>query len=228
MMTTNTDPNSEKENIYYIYQEEKEPDTDQQSIEEDSNEDEQELTHSQNAFLMLLNIMFNPVQGWKNLRRSKLSVESLQSGCFYPILAVLALSNFSEYFYSVNVSLSSVVTKAVISFVSYFFGFFCVLIVLKILLPKNTLMNFEGEFGKNYIITGLSTLALFSILTNLLPMLWPVLIFLPLWTLYLLYKGSRFFKMAETQELRFLIVTCVAVIGVPLLIDWALNEILPY
>lgn len=223
----------EEDNIY-IYKDDEDPDDSPMNyasshLEEDTGENEnQKEKRKISAFRLLLLIMFNPVEGWKRMRRESITPENLQSGCFYPVLALLALSKFSDYYYSVNVTLSNIVTSAVIAFVSFFFGYFCILFLLSKLLVANTRKNFEENFGKNYIIVGLTTLAIFSIITDLLPMLWPVLIFLPLWTLYLLYKGSRFFQMAKNQELRFLVITCASVIGIPLLIDWGLTELLPY
>ena len=179
-------------------------------------------------FGILLYIMFNPVEGWKKLRRSKYNVEAWQANCFYPLLAILAISKFAVFFYSVNATVSQVISESVISFVAFFFGYFSIPVVMSWLLPKEMTENFEERFGKEFILVALSTLALFSILTNLLPMLWPVLIFLPIWTLYLMFKGIRFFKFPKKEENKFFVISGVAVIGVPLLIDWALNEILPY
>ena len=201
--------------------------------EEDKEEGEDEENETKeikkrSAFSLLFSIMFQPVEGWKSLRRSGTTAESMQSGLFYPILALLALGNFVDYFYSVNVSLSVVVTKAVIAFVSFFFAYFCLPVILTWLLPKNMAEKFDSNYGKCYFLTGLSTLAMFSFITELLPMIWPILIFLPIWTLYLMFKGVRFFHFQENREMRFFILSGMGVIGLPLLIDWVLNTIMPY
>lgn len=230
----------EKDNLYVLKDEEEMDDeknplnyasytyNEEEDSEETSEEDSQEGKRSQSGFLLMFRIMFNPVEGWKRLRRSKITVESLQSGCFYPLLALLALSNFADYIYSVNVELSVVITKAVVAFVSFFFGYFCILMVLTMLLPKEMGEKLNSNYGKEYFIVALSTLAMFSFVTNMLPMIWPILIFLPIWTLYLMFKGIRFFHFPERREVRFFIMASVATIGVPLLIDWILNEIMPY
>lgn len=180
------------------------------------------------ALGLMFRIMVNPVEGWKNLRRSHIKLETLQSGCFYPLLALVAVSKFAEFFYSVNVSLGKVVTEGVIAFVAFFFGFFCVSQFLNLVLPPDMVKKFDCRFGKEYIVISMSTLALFSMLTDLLPMIWPILIFLPLWTLYIMFKGVRFFKFAVNQEMKFYIFAASAAIGMPLLIDWVLNTVLPY
>ncbi|MCH5235722.1 MAG: hypothetical protein J1E16_10545 [Muribaculaceae bacterium] len=223
----------DNDNLYVL--EEEDPDHSPLNFaayEDDEREEEvnqEEISSSKKSpFAHLIQIMFNPVQGWKTLRRSKISVESLQSSCFYPLLALLAISNFADFFYSVNVNLSQVITLAVVSFVSFFFGYFCIQMVLNWFLPKEVANIFENKFGKEYILISLSTLALFTLITNLLPMLWPILIFLPIWTLYLMFKAVRFFKFQIKEEMKFFVLSGSATIGIPLLIDWGLNAILPY
>ena len=219
---------------YYILEEEEQDDsprnfasyTDEERMEMEENKIETGKKVS--PFALLLNVMFNPVEGWKKLRRNKVSVEALQSGCFYPLLALLAVSTFAEFFYSVNLSLSQLVSQAVVSFVAFFFGYFCVLILLQSLFSKEINKKFEEGYGKQYTIIALSTLALFSVFTNLLPMLWPVLIFLPIWTIYIMFKGIRFFMLPVNKEMKFYLIIVSATIGFPILIDWALNEVLPY
>lgn len=231
----------EEENIdnIYVYNEENDQDPDNSPMNYASsynieNDEEEEIESGEatakqsSAFMTMLRVMFSPVEGWKRVRREKMKPETLQRGCFYPLLALLAISKFADMFYYVNVTLTTVFSQAVVLFVSYFFGYFGILFLLTLLLPAPVKEYFDKDFGKDYIIIALSTLAMFSILINALPMLWPVLIFLPIWTLYILYKGSRFFKLAEPHVLRFMLLVCVSVVGVPLLIEWGLNELMPY
>lgn len=193
-------------------------------IEETKNEEKNKTS----VFSILLKIMFNPVEGWKTLRRSGIKYEAFQSSCFYPLLALLALSEFAEYFYKVNVGLTEIVTKGVVSFVSFFFGYFCIPIILSWFLSKDDVEKFDDNFGKNFVMASLSTLVIFEIMTNVLPMLWPILIFLPIWTLYLMFKGVRFFKFRHENEMKFFVISGALAVGMPLLMEWALTTILPY
>lgn len=227
----------DNENYYVLEEEDQEMDLDNSPLnfaayrEEDLQEEEKDLAipgKKRSPFASLFHIMFSPVEGWKSLRRSKISPEAFQSGCFYPLLAILAVSKFADYFYSVNVSLTKIVTESVVAFVAFFFAYFCIPVVLSWLLPKKVMEIFDERFGKEYILIALSTLTLFSIITTLLPMLWPILIFLPIWTFYIMFKGTRFFKFPQKEEMKFFVLCSSAVIALPLLIDWVLNTIMPY
>lgn len=219
---------------YYVIEEEKDIDTSPRNFASYTDEErEQEKEESGedtsiSPIKLLFKVMFNPVEGWKSIRRSNYSEEVFQSRCFYPMLALLAVSKFAEFFYSVNVSLSRIVTEAVVEFVAFFFTYFCIPTVLSWVVSEEATEKINTRFGKEYYLIGLTTLAMFSIIINLLPMIWPILIFLPIWTLYLMFKGIRFFHLTENREMRFYVLSSAAVIGLPLLIEWGLTSILPY
>ena len=54
------------------------------------------------AFGLLLKVLSNPVDGWKAVKRSKYSVDSFAAGCFYPLLGLAAVSEFTALFYETD------------------------------------------------------------------------------------------------------------------------------
>lgn len=191
---------------------------------EDSEEDKP--AHP-SIFLMMLKVLSNPLEGWKDLRRYKITAEDTQRTCFYPLVALVALSNFAQLVYSPRTTVAEVLMEALTSFVGFFAGYFCILILLKILLPKPADNQFETEFGKVFILISLSTLCLFFVLIELFPVLWALLIFLPLWTVYSICRGVRFFDFPDNRSIMCTGLLCVLTVGVPCLIDWGLSEVLP-
>ena len=160
------------------------------NIEDDSLEN---MVSFSVVFRLMLKVMLSPIEGWKSVRRAKITSEMAQRGCFYPLLAVLALSKFVVMAYYPSLSLANAMIDAVSSFVSFFFGYFCILIISKIVMPKAEYFQ-TNDFGKVLIVISLSTLSLFGTLTVLLPMLWSFMIFIPLWTIYIISRGAKFLK----------------------------------
>lgn len=72
----------------------------------------------------MLKVMLSPIEGWKSVRRAKITSEMAQRGCFYPLLAVLALSKFVVMAYYPSLSLANAMIDAVSSFVSFFLWIF--------------------------------------------------------------------------------------------------------
>lgn len=177
--------------------------------------------------LLLLKVMVNPVEGWKSVRRSGLKVEAAQQECFYPLIAFFALSKFSDLFYSHHSGVASLLMEAVVGFVSFFFGYFCIMILLKIVMPGQVKENMTTDFAKIFVIMSLSSLCVFFSLIEILPMLWAMLIFLPLWTIYAISRGTRFFRFPENRKMYCSGILSILIIGVPCLIDWCLMKLLP-
>lgn len=200
------------------------PDGVENYLEEEKNEDKRS---DFSVFLLLLKILTNPVEGWKEVRRERITVDEAQRNCFYPLLAILAISHFATLFYSSRVTLPQIILESVTSFVGYFAGFFCIVILLKLLLPKGADKCMDTNFGKVFVILNLSSLCLFFAAMELLPMLWPVLIFLPLWTVYVICRGTRFFRFPEEKTILCIGLMCILIVGLPSLIEWGLNEVLP-
>lgn len=179
------------------------------------------------VFGLLLKTMFNPVEGWKAIRRHRITPEEAQKECFYPLLAVYAISKFAILAYSAKANLSEVVVDAVTSFVSFFFGYFLIVMTLRHVLAKSVAEEFDKDFGKTLVVISLSSLCLFFILTELLPMLWAILIFLPLWTVYMICRATKFFKIPEDRHLLTLGLLNLIIIGMPSVLEWIFGEILP-
>ncbi|MDE6009287.1 MAG: hypothetical protein K2G90_08785 [Muribaculaceae bacterium] len=182
---------------------------------------------SPNLFLLLFKVMLNPIEGWKSIRRSKVTAEELQRGCFSPLLGLLAISQFVELFFSSRITLANAIEDAVISFVSFFMGYFCIILLLRAIMPKVTTKSLDSDFGKIFVLVNLSTLCIFYSLTELLPMLWAILIFLPLWTVYIICRGTRFFVFPNNRQITCTATLCLVIIGIPTLLDWILEQILP-
>lgn len=58
-------------------------------------------------------------------------------------------------------------------------------------------------------------------------MLWAVLIFLPVWTIYSECRGARFFKFPDNRRMTYTGLMCVLTVGIPYALAQLLQEILP-
>jgi len=191
------------------------------------NTPEQEEDNKRPGLKTLFVIMGNPVEGWKKLRRMHTDTESISGRIFYPLGALAAVSVFANLFYDSTATLQSLLINAVITFVSFFLGYFIVIQILKLFLPKNCKDIAEDPFLKQIVMISLSSMEVFFTIYSLLPMLQPVLVFLPLWTIYLITKGGRFLKIPAGKTASVTGLISIAVAGSPLLISWFFELILP-
>ncbi len=176
--------------------------------------------HHNRPFLMLFRILMTGTAGWKDLRRSRISPEQAASGCFYPLLALASVCRFANWFYLPEFDLASTLVSAASFFASFFFSYFAVQVVCKWLFPHVVKAKTETPFFKLLVQYALSSLALFSIPAEILPMLEPVTVLLPIWTAFIITKGIRFLRLPEKYVNRCMATIVLSVIVMPFIFMW--------
>ena len=209
---------------YSLEDEEEERDSEIYEDEDDDGDDNDKKHPS--PWLLMLKMMLNPVEGWKQIRRSKEKADTVAASLFYPVCALSAVSCFFGCLYDSSITLSVATVEAVKIFVAFFFGNFLVLMLERFTFPKSHRNVPDSDFGKQFVLYNLSTLALFHILYQALPMIGPVLTFLPLWTIYLAIRGARFFRFPAEKKNLSVTLICLYLICAPLAIYWAFDILL--
>lgn len=208
-------------------------------IDEDSYPEEEAwrgeiMTEEDNAsnskispLLIMLKTLSNPVEGWKSLKRSKFSTDAVAAKCFYPLVALAAVSEYTALFYDAESSVTTLLVPAIITFITFFFGYFSALLLGGIALSKDAKKTLQTDFGKEFVMINMSTLTLFYIIYRLFPLAGPILAFLPLWTIYAICKGTKQFRVSKDEETRVSAILSAIIIGCPILWNWIFNELLP-
>lgn len=172
------------------------------------------------GWLAFFRIFLSPVEGWKSLRRLHLSVEKCNSILLFPALALCAVVTFIASAAWGDAGITVALRSALASFCSFFFAYFCVIILARPLLARDAREPFDKPDGKNFISVGITSLALFDTLSAAVPVLQPVLVFLPVWTIFVICRGIRLLGVPDTQQVQTSTILSVLVIGLPLAINW--------
>ncbi|MDE6230944.1 MAG: hypothetical protein K2M37_04930 [Muribaculaceae bacterium] len=176
---------------------------------------------------VLFKTMFTPVEGWKALRRAAIPADDFASRCFYPLLAIAACSKIADRFYEANISFVDTFVEMLISFLSLFFGYFSAGIIASIALPGTLKGTMKTWVGKDFLMLAISTLAIFFTVFNLLPMIGPALVFLPIWTVYIIFRGVRILRVPADKEALTVVLLATLAIGMPILWNWVFTELFP-
>lgn len=175
--------------------------------------------------MMLFGILMTGTAGWKDLRRSRLKPEQTAAGCFYPLIALASVCRFADWFYLPEFDLSSTLVSAASVFASFFFSYFAVQVVCRWLFPFTAKSKTETPFFKLMVQYALSSLALFWIPAELMPILEPLTVFLPIWTAFIITKGIRFLRLPEKSLNRCMATIVLVVIVMPYIFIWISEEI---
>lgn len=189
--------------------------------------DETELKKTSSPIAVMFKTMFTPVEGWKALKRAKFQPDKVMGSLLSTCVALASVSEFMAFIYEANVTLTEVLVRAVVTFIAFFFSYYSVLAAAGILLGENVRKTLNSPFGKNFIMTSMATLPVFYALYRLLPILGPVLVFLPLWTIYMVFRGVRFLRLPKEKDNVATVLLCALEIGMPVLWNWIFTDLIP-
>ncbi len=170
--------------------------------------------------LLLGEILLTGTAGWKQLRRARLTPEKAAAGCFYPLLAIGAVAQFADCIYMPEFNIASTLVEAATFFASFFFSYFAVQVVCRWLYPSEAKSKTETNFFKLIVQYALASLALFCIPTQILPILTPIAVFLPIWTIFIITKAVRFLRFPSSCQTRCMVTLVLATIIMPYLFMW--------
>lgn len=205
-----------QEDNYYNYQEEA----------TQPNDNKPTISNLQ-IWLIWLRVWVTPRAGWKALRQSRISSDRFAATCFYPTLALAAAGAFMALFYHADLSISDIIRKATEIFVSFFLAYFAFNPVAKIFMSKKSRECIDSDFAKCYAAMLLSTLAFFYFLLECVPFMEPAFAFTPLYTIFLAYKGVHTLRIPSQDTTLSLSLICATIIGLPLLLSYIFNLIMP-
>lgn len=178
-------------------------------------------------FAIFLQTLGTPVEGWKELKRSKMKPDDFARGCFYPLLAVMAVCNFVGLFWMPDLGLKNVLIGAFSAFITLFLGYFIVVGLLINVMPRDCCPRLDSDFFRCFVMLALSSLSIVITLIECVPILQPILVFLPLYTIFIIIKGVRLLRCPENRSTLLATAISAAVIGIPLLIGWIIEYINP-
>lgn len=181
---------------------------------------------SKSPLFYLFDILMTGFPGWRRLVRARISPEQSAAGCFYPIAALAAVCRFADWIYAPMFILSDTLVNAVGIFMSFFFSYFAVQVVCKWTFPATAVSRTELPFFKQMVQYALASLALFWIPAELVPILEPVTVFLPIWTAFILTKAMKILRIPDKMQTRCTATVVIATIGMPYLILWLAEKIL--
>lgn len=193
----------------------------------DEPEPEQEPDSTPSPIWLTLKLIARPVQGWKDLKHAGFTPSEYAWQCFYPLAGLAAAGKFANLIYSADGTIGNTITEAIVIFMSLLIGNFGAYCITDIVLAANMRRYLRHDFGRVFIMAIVTTLSLALFVWELIPMLSPLLAFLPLYSIYLIVKGVRFLRVPEAHHTRVAATLAVLSIGMPMLLYFLFNELLP-
>lgn len=190
---------------------------------ESYNLEEENDIKRQTMWSLVPRVMTMPTSGWERMQKHGPSPEIAIIRYLFPISLLSGGAEFFSLVYPGQVELSSVLVAGVIQFCSFFIGYFFALILAGLFLPKAAKGFPATQYGKLLTMTAVSTLAIFHLLFKALPMFDFVFEFLPIWTIFLVYKGMLIAGIQKEKAAFSMGVMCLVTIASPVIVAWVFS-----
>jgi hypothetical protein len=177
---------------------------------------------------LLIQLIISPAKGWEDIAAVGSEPRKICADGFYPLLGIAACSVFIQMLYPLSASLVAYIQQAIITFAKFFISYFLSSYIFSFSLKKIVDGADPNEKKYNtFIIYNISLLALITIIANSLPMEHPIVQFLPVYVLFVMWMGGRYLVIKSGCELKFIVLSAVAILLPPAILGYLFNLILP-
>lgn len=171
----------------------------------------------------ILLLLLIPNRGWEEISQKVQAPESVLRGGYYPIAAVAALSELLRLFYTPDLGILSALLRVIAVAVTLFASQFLAKMLLDMFLPQTVdggKLNYDNADIFTSYLLGLD--CLFLIFINALPVSMTFEVFLPMLSLVVIFRAQRYLDIRTDSVVRFVILSFIAVVIIPLALGSAL------
>ena len=175
--------------------------------------------------LGLLQIILNPRQGWMDAALDNYDCRDLITKGLVPLLAVVALTALIEPFYFSTLGFLPAIIKGVVDFTGYFASVYLCNYFLNWALGMWVLDHYHIDDSKvqTLVIYTIASMALMTLIDNVLPSDLAVLSFLPFYVFYIIWCACRYLGIPDERKPYFFGVALGALFLPPYLLSYCLS-----
>ncbi|MCH5220440.1 MAG: hypothetical protein J1F20_07705 [Muribaculaceae bacterium] len=176
-------------------------------------------------FKNIIQIVLSPVNGWKDIEKEDIPVEtSIQRG-LYPLMAVMLLTVFIRPLYGImDFNLITLLQIALGQFIALFASLYISKSVMEHFLPT---YNSSGENDPiavgNVATYGTGVMTLIQIIENILPVELTVIQLLPAFAAVCIWKSGKYLDIEREGEIQFMLIAIAALILPVIIINFFMH-----
>lgn len=178
----------------------------------------------------MMQLILSPAHGWEDLLQRARTPEEIRSRGFYPLTAITSLSVIAGKLYGGSMtSWAMVPVEALIEFMTFFVGYFVGVFVMSVVMPS---LSTSGKGpGENrihvFVLYCMGLLELIALIQNLVPMSLAIILFLPLYVAFVIWKGGAFLGLNPQHTGLYMVAGCLGVIAPTYVLNYLFHLIMP-
>ncbi len=175
----------------------------------------------------LFALVVAPGKAWQNISSKEENFTAFLNGYLYPIMGITALSVFANLF-SEHFTLEKALKLMTIDFVKFFVGFYIASFLIDEFLQKFFEREKDSKQVEKFVGYSLSVYMLITIFINLFMGTFPFLRFAPLYIIYIVWEGSKYYmNINENKRLLFVVLSSLILIFSPDIIERFMFILMP-
>lgn len=175
--------------------------------------------------LDMLQLILSPRKGWEDVAIDAVPARRLLIGGYLPFIVLVALTCIPGLWYHSDATLPGVIQQTISCFVKFFAGYYLSSFFFSLYMPSCTGGEVNPNKNSTFIMYSLGLLALFNLLTNLLPMVPDMLYLLPVYLFFIMWRGITYMEVRFNGVLTFMALNLLAVMIPPFLLQYLFNLI---
>lgn len=168
-------------------------------------------------------VITSPKYGWEVINDSNIPVGKVMKHAYIPLLCILFLSCFVPMIYDRTIPFSKSLMTGIVMFSTFFISYYMIVYLLGGAYPE--MVKTAGGTARlnDYILYNLIFLVMLMILRFLLPSDFTPVLFLMLYLPWMAYRGTDNLFVKKNKVKKFVIISSVLLLGLPLLLEYVLG-----
>lgn len=174
----------------------------------------------------IFQLILSPAKGWEDVSADGRQPAVICRDGLYPLLGLYALSGFIQLLYVPDLTLVKAIEGAIVDFGTYFVSYFLGALIMEQLIGNIV----SGEPNRRKVETisayAIGLLALIGIVEHCVPTDLTLVRLLPIFVALIIYKADRYLAVKPGDDIRYLFISVVALVIVPLFVHYTLALII--
>lgn len=176
----------------------------------------------------IIQLFISPVKGWEDVSAAGIAPSELTRRGLYPLLGILALTSIIRLLYhQYDYTLVEALQNAIINFTVYFVTPFIAGAAFSSFMPRfSGVANTEFK-NQSFIIFSVALLTIINIASNLLPVDHVITMILPLYVIFVMFRGIRYLDVEQNKAGYFMFLAVATIMAPPFVLSFLFKIIMP-
>ncbi len=148
----------------------------------------------------IIQLILSPAHGWEEISYEGDSAERLAARGMYPLMAIVAVSEFAQGIYAKTIELGALLQSAIAQFCSLLAAYYIGVALFDVFIGRMSTSEVSANKIRTIAIYTVSLLSLIQIIENLVPIEIIILRFLPAFVAIVLWRAKAYLSISKEKE----------------------------